>query len=304
MTLTLNLGDLGSRAARIASAGNSGIRRIATQATTRGADEENGLISVYNAINKFGSGLMRGTLQAFANLFTFSWSKLWGMLVGGFQFLINFNWNATDAQLDGQIKQAEIGLAAARGRLAGQSLGYAICGLVPTATIAVFNEPMALYILKELGEEAAEEISASLANLITLQFKQQARSAFVNLYKNYRSLFRTGVEGIAQTLVDVGVLTQDTVANMFIKRNEPWSFASALSDSIESIADPAEQAYAEEFWDELQDSCIDAGYIVAGGIDGYMAQQRISNLSVFGRERIIEITPNRAIDSTPGMITP
>jgi hypothetical protein len=305
MTLTLSLNSLGSRTARIAAAGSNGIRRIAVNATTTHEDENNPLASIYEGIEKFGQSLIRGTLQAFGNLFSFSWSKLWGMAVSTGLFLINFNWNITDQQIDEQIKQAEVGLAAARGSLAGQSLGFAVCGLIPTATIAVFNEPLALYMMKELGEEAAEEIAQSLANLVTLQLQQQVRRGFFALFKNYRTLFRGAAIGFANILVSAGVLTQDSVNKANENRNKPWSLAGALESSIDSIKDPSEQAYAEEFWDEFQDSCIEAGFVVAGAADSYFAQQKLANQSLLGEYGVITIEPTRdANDTTTINVTP
>lgn len=299
MPLTLSLSSLGSRSARAAATASTGIRRIAINATTT-PDNDDPLTSFYNGLEKFGQSLMRGFVQVFGGIFSFSWSKLWGMAVSGGLFLINFNWNITDKQLDDQIKQTEIALAAARGTLAGQSLGFAVCGLIPTATIAVFNEPLALYMMKELGEEAAEEIASSLANLVRLQFQQQVRRGFAALFKNYRTLLRGAAVGFAQILVTAGILTQDSVDKANKNRNEPWSLASALEDSIESIKDPAEQAYAEEFWDEFQDSCIEAGFIVAGAADSYFAQQRMANEAILGgSETTVEIDFDRSTDLTP-----
>lgn len=298
MSLSISLGSLASRATRKASAGSSGIRRIAINATTGSGDDDNDLVNVYQAIEKFGQSLMRNSLQVLANFFTFSWAKLWGMAVSGGLFLINFNWNSTDKQLDEQIKQAEIGLAASKGSLAGQSLGYSVCGFIPTATIAVFNEPLALYMLKELGEEAADDIASSLSNLLYLQFNQQVRKTFTSLFKNYRTLFRGAAIGYAQILVARGILTQESVDAANKKRNEPWSIAIAMEESIESIKDPADQAYAEEFWDEFQESCIEAGFIIANAADSYYAQQKIANASLFGEERVVEIQPIRNQDDT------
>ncbi len=296
MSLSISLNSLASRAARKVAAGSSGIRRIAINATTATQEDDNPVSSVYNAIERFGQSLMRGTLQAFATLFQISWSALWGQTVSLGLFLINFNWNSTDQQLDQQIKQAEIALAAARGSLAGQSLGFAICGLIPTATIAVFNEPLALYMMKELGEEAADEIAASLANLIRLQFNLQARQVFTALFKNYRTLLRGAAIGFANVLVAMGILTQESVDKANKNRNEPWSFAGAMEDSIDSIKDPVEQAYAEEFWDEFQDSCIEAGFIVAGAADSYFAMQKMANQSTLGDYGVVTIEPIRDND--------
>lgn len=296
MTLSLSISSLRSRAIRAAATANTGIRRIAVNATSTPENQDDPL---YNGLEKFGQSLMKGTLSVFSNIFSFSWTKFWGQAVKASLFLLNFNWNISDKQLDDQIKQAEIALAGARGSLAGQSLGFAVCGLIPTATIAVFNEPLALYMMKELGEEAAEEISQSLANVINLQLQLQVRRGFTALFKNYRTLFRGAAIGFAQTLVNFGVLDQESVDKANKNRNQPWSIAGALEDTIERIKDPQEQAYAEEFWDEFQEACIEAGFIVAGAADSYFAQQKMATqAAIGGDETTIELTFDRSIDAT------
>lgn len=298
MPLTLNLSNLSSRVARVASVGNAGVRRIAVNATASRDRQEEGLLGIYNAVEKFGRSLMSFAFNALKSLLTLDWKKLWEKVVGGVQFLLNFDWNTTDAQLDAQIKQAEIALAAAKGSLAGQSLGFAICGFAPAITTAVFNEPLGLYMMKELGEEAAEEIAGSLARLVSLQTQLAAKRAFFTIFKNYRTLLRGAALGIAQGLVFAGVLTQESVDKANKKRNEPWSFASALEESIDSIKDPEEQAYWEEFWEELGDSCIEAGFIIANSADSYFAMQKMANESTFGKDKTIEITLNRDAQSS------
>lgn len=223
---------------------------------------------------------------------------MWAQVTSAVRYALNFNINISDAEIDQQIKQAEIALAAARGSLAGQSLGYAICGILPTATIAVFNEPLALYMIKEVGEEAIEDISASLANLVSLQLQQYVRKGFFQLFKNYKSLFRGAAIGFANILVRAGILTQESVDKANKERSKPWSIASALEESIESIEDPIAQAYAEEFWDEFGESCIEAGYIVANSADSYFAMQKMLNASMLGEEKLIEIQPIRDPEPT------
>lgn len=297
MTLSLSLGNLNSRATRRSAAPSGGVRRIATNATTE-SNEQGGFLGFFNGALKFGVSLVSKAFGLITNVLKFSWSALWGGIVRGTQFLLNFNWNITDKQIDDQIKQAEIGLAAARGSLAGQSLGFAVCGILPTATIAVFNEALALHMMAELGEEAADEIATSLATLVSLQLQQTVRRGFFGLFKNYRTLFRGAAVGFANVLVQAGVLSQESVDKANKNRNQPWSIASALEDTIDSITDPSQQAYAEEFWDEFGDSCIEAGFIVASGADSFFAMQQIANRSLLGSERIIEIDPNRDEDGS------
>lgn len=293
MTLTMNLGDFQSRAVRLSSTANQGVRRIAVNADTQEEDNDGGFLRSFDGALKFGASLVGNLFNSLGGFLRFSWSALWGTVTRAGLFLINFNWNITDAQIDDQIKQADIALSAAKGSLAGQSLGFAVCGLIPAATIAVFNEPLGLYMMSELGEEAADEIAGSLATLVQLQLQQTARRGFFSLFKNYRTLFRGAAIGFATALKSVGILSQESIDKATTNRNKPWSIAIALEDTVDSIVDPSQQAYAEEFWDEFQDSCIEAGFIVAGSADSYFALQKMANQSQFGSERIVEIQPIR-----------
>lgn len=300
MAITLALSTLSSRTTRLVSTANAGVRRFAIRATTSNSSSSNNpLVDFYDGLNRFGNSLMQNVLNVFKAVFSFSWTKLWGMCVRTYFFLFNFNWNSTDTQLNAKIQQAEIALAASKGRLAGQTLGFAVCGVIPTATIAVFNEPLALYILKELGEEAGEEIAGALASLIQLQAEQLVRIGFINLFKNYRNILRPAALGIAQVLVSAGILSQDQVDKANKSRNEPWSFAKALDETIDDIKDPLQKSYAEEFYDEFGEACIEAGYIVARGADSFFAEQRMAHEEYFGSEHVIEIEPIRNSDPTP-----
>lgn len=293
MALSLTLSSLASRATRTASAGTTGIRRIATNAITSSQqNNESPLVSIYDGLNRFGECLMKLAIRSITSIFAFSFYRLWGWVVSGALQIVNFNWNITDRQLDEQIEQAEIALRGARGALRGATLGYAICGFIPTATIAVFNEAMALYALKELGEEAAEEIGALAANYINLQLQKNAKQNFANLYKNYRSILRPAAVATANLLVQFGVLSQDTVDKAVTERKKPWSFHSLLEDSIESVPNLGDRQELEEFWENLEESCIEAGYIVAGSIDAYLAQQQVSNSSLLGNTRTVMLSPS------------
>lgn len=295
MPLTLSLASFRSRTIRTESTQGQNVRRIATSGTARQDDGEGGFLDIVSGALKFGVSLL-STVWKGLKFLAFSWSKLWGWIQRGALFLWNFNWNISDKQIDDQIKQAEIALAASKGSLAGQSLGFVVCGLLPAATIAVFNEALALYIIKELGEEAIDEIAGGLANLISLQFQQTVRQTFFALFKNYRTLFRGAAIGFANSLVKIGQLNQVDVDKAVKNRNEPFTFASLKDEQIEAIASPTSKAYWEEFWDEFQDSCIEAGFIVAAGADGFFAQQRMATQAALGSEHIVEIQPIRNLD--------
>lgn len=298
MPLALNLSNFSSRRIRTASVAG-GVRRIATTGTAQQGELE-GFAAVWDITKKFGASLMSFAFAAIAHLLKFDFQKLWGQIVSGALFIWNFNWNITDAQIDDQIKQAEIALAAQQGTLRGQALGRVICGIVPAIGVAVFNQPLALYMMRELGEDSADEIASNLATLVSLQFQQTSRVAFFTLFKNHRTLFRGAAKGFADAMVRLGQFNQADVDKMNKKRNQPWSFSNAKDEQIEGIKNPVDRAYWESLWDEFQDSCIEAGFIIAGAADGFFAQQKMANQSQFGTERIIEIEPMRnEIEGTP-----
>lgn len=297
MTLAISLSSLSSRLTRTSATGATGIRRIAINAT-KGIGGDQKPESIWDGLARIAGSIVSGIVAAFKIVASINWTKIWSAIVSASLFILNFNWNVSDDDLDKQIKGAEAAIAGAKGALAGASLGFAICGIIPTATIAVFNEAMALHILKELGEDAAEEIASAVANLIKLQLRQMLRKGFTALYKNFRHLLRPAALGVAQLLVNAGILDQDSVDKANKNRNEPWSFASALENTIENIKDPNEQQYAEEFWEELGEACIEAGYIVAGGIDSYLAQQRLASASILGSTTVVSIAPVRSAAPT------
>lgn len=124
------------------------------------------------------------------------------------------------------------------------------------------------------------------------------KKAFIGIYKNYRSILRPAALGVASLLVRTGYFSQASIDKANKKRNEPWSFVTAHDETIESIKDPIEQAEAEEFWEELGDACIEAGYVIAGSLDSYFAQQKLANDATFGSEKTVEILLNRDADET------
>lgn len=298
MVLTLVLSALKSRQVRSAI-GSAGVRRFAANAVTNVDDAEKGTTNkIFQGFSRFGNSLLKELQQRFGRKAEINFSTLWAKTHQSVQFLLTFNWNITDKQLDEQIKQGVIAIAGQAGTLAGGALGYLLCGAVPGAALLAVNEPLAIHALAELGEEAADEIADNIAGLVNAIAQQAMRYTFATIYKNFRHVLRPAALKIAQQMVDIGVLDQESIDKANKNKNEPWSFAEALDDTVERIKDPIKQAYVENFWDELGDACIEAGYVVANAVDSFYAQQRIANDMFFGKERTVEILLNRDADET------
>lgn len=296
MPLSLELEQLGSRLIRKAVS-SDGIRRIAKNALEEKREgETNIIVRVYNAISKFGNSLMGETIKLLTTGFQFGWAALWGATVSAVQFIWNFNWNASDAELDSQINSSFNALAGSLGGTIGNALGWLACGAIPGVVIAAFNEPMGLYVLEQVGEEALEEIAGNLANLIKQTATSLVRAATIWSYKNIRTLWRKPDSVFKQQLIASG-MKPDSVEKAMQERNKPWSFAQKTEDFIDNIPNQFVKNFTEELFEEFADACIEAGYVVAGSVDSYLAMQKTANQNILGEEKTVEILLNRSADS-------
>lgn len=295
MALNLNLANFASRNVRKAI-GNNGIRRFATNALEQKANDQTNIITkAWNGLSHFG-GFLLSKVGWQPPWVKFTLSTLWGWFTGGVQFVWNFNWNASDKELDQSVTSAFNALGGTLGGTIGSALGYLACGAVPGAVIFAFNEPMGAYVLKELGEEALDEMAGNVANLIRQTGNLLMRSVAVSIYKNVRSLLRKPDSKVRQQLMSQGKLSPEQINKAIAARNKPWSFAIAFDDFVERIPNAFLRNFVEELVEEFADSCVEAGYVVANAMDSYLATQKLANDGFFGKEKTVEIILNRDAD--------
>ena len=300
MALSINIANLASRVART-NISPSGIRRFAVNASMTQNPTGGGLPGkLWAGFSRFGGFLISGVIAAL-NVVAFSLRAMWGFCVSLFQFVWNFNWNATDTELDDTIKASFNALGGTVGGTLGNALGYLACGAVPGALVAVFNEPLGLHILQEVSETAVDEIASNLANLITQSSQLLIKSAVVFLYKNTRVMFRDSGDMLRAKLVAEGKVNAADIEKAVATRNKPWSFSSAFQEKVESIPVPFIKNFVEEFVEEFSDSCIEAGYVVAGASDSFLAANQTATNAYNGGTTTITISPVRsaATPATP-----
>lgn len=292
MPLNLNLANFGSRSARKAI-GNNGIRRFARSALEQKQDEGGNIFQkAWNGFGRFTGFLIDGVKAIFGGL-QFALGTLWGWFVSFSQFIWNFNWNASDEELDKSIVSSFNSLGGTLGGTLGSALGYLACGAVPGAILFAFNEPMGAYVLREVGEEAFDEIAGNVAALIRQTGNLLVKASVTWLYKNIRNLWRKPDSEFKRQLIAKGNMKPEDINKALADRNKPWSFALFTENLIESIPNEFLKNFVEELLEEFADSCIEAGYVVTNSMDSYLAMQKLSNDGFFGKERTIEITLNR-----------
>jgi hypothetical protein len=282
----LVLRDLGSRKIRESSTGGSLVRTWSATATTS-SDNKGFLENLWDGASRFVGFLVSGVIS----LLSFSWTKLWGWIVGGVTFVANFDWNLTDESIDKQIQGLWDSFGGILGSAVGRAIGWIGCGLVPAAVIMTFNESLATHLLKEVGEQAINEMLDAATEVIQAGFRMGVQASFLWLYKNVRRALKDPNNPFGMALR--GVVGATNVENW--GKGESWTIASAIENAIESIPNTFLRNFVEEAWEEGTEACIEAGYAIAGGIDSFLAEQAIANNNILGTERIVEITPDRTV---------
>lgn len=253
---------------------------------------ENGLFESAGSIIQAALSFLGGLL-GFAQ---WSLSSLIGWLQTGTYYIWNFNWNQTDAQLNSQLEAAQAGLAGISGGALGNFLGYATCGIIPAAGITVFSPQLGLYLLREVGEEAAQEAVGYISAMASASFSLSLQTIFFSSFKGNRALYNAAanIAGNALDLVIPGNLNWDKYREQRSKENGLVSFSDFVEESLETLPIPA-QAFFESFFEELGEGCFEALYVLAGSFDNWLGEQKLAKEQILGPRRQIEVTPNREI---------
>ena len=280
------LRDLASRKFRSSSTGGNLIRTWSASATATTPGNGGILETVINGALRFGNFLISGVVS----LISFSFTKLWSWIVSATQFIYNFDWNISDTAIDKQIEGLWNSFGGILGGAVGRTIGWIGCGLVPAATVFSFNQSMGAYLLKEVGEQALDEMLDAASEVINAGFRMGAQATFLWLYKDVRRALKDPSNPFGAALRSV--MGDKNIDNW--GTGESWTIAKAVEKKIESIPNAFWKNFTEEALEEGSEACIEAGFAVAGGIDAWLAQQAMQRNALLGSDRTVEIAPDRS----------
>ncbi|MBD2100268.1 hypothetical protein [Leptolyngbya sp. FACHB-261] len=238
--------------------------------------------------------LLTSGLSLLFGIGAFTLTSLWGLFTSTVQYIWQFNWNTTDPSIDAQMKNLWDSFGGLLGGLAGNAVGWLSCGILPGAVIFSFNAPMGAYVLKEVGEEAMEEFIGNLQVVVQSGLRSAVQAGILWLYKNVRRWLKQPGNKFGLALFGGDA---EKLAKWGEQNSQPWSFAQAFENKIESIDNQFVQNFVEEFFDEAFDACVEAGYVVAGSIESYLATQRMVQEQALGKARTVEIQPDRTVEN-------
>lgn len=276
--------------------GNNRTRTIARASSDGGNWFTRAFKSFGGGLAKFGGWLLSGLGFTGGAIF----QKLWSWIQGGIGFIFNFNWNITDKEIDSILRGMRLALVGQLGETFGNSIGFLICGILPGVVIAKFNKPLAAYVLKEVSEEAFDELMGNLRVLLRQSANTLAAHAFYGLYKNTRNFIKDFFKDPNSPQSQfgrrlIGDNFNDAIKSWGAEGSKPWSFSIGLQNWIESIENDYVQEFVENAWEGFVEGCSEAGFVLAQSLDSWYAQQRLQNNQVLGEETAIEITPNREV---------
>ncbi|MGB3761273.1 MAG: hypothetical protein WBA07_33680 [Rivularia sp. (in: cyanobacteria)] len=288
MSLTLAIKSFASRSTRKSATGGK-IRKFAANAGSKVKKEPSGFTAkLWDGFAKFSVSLLGEVWGLLSGFVSWSATAIWGTIIAAKEFIFNFNWNPSDAQLDADIKNAFNALPGIVGSVLGKATGYIACGAIPTAIIFSFNESLGYHIFKELGEEALDEFAGEIANIVRITFRAVGVSAFAFAHKQIRTLWRETDDNFKKRLESAG-LNKKYVEDAISERNKPFIIRQKLDQRVESIKSKPLKDFVENFLDEFDSGCVEAGYVVAGGIDSYVAQQEAGKDILQGKSQNIEV---------------
>lgn len=247
-----------------------GIRTITVRATTK--DKDKGVLAnIWGGITSVVGNLLKGLMAGL------SWSltNIWGLISTSVMFIMNFNWNVTEAEIQAEIDNAITTAAGILGQEVGRTLGFLLCGALPTLSLFSINPVMARAVASQVAPELLDELVENYATAIRQIGSLALRAGGLWLYGAIRRMWRGSDSEVKERLKSQGV-SEEQINKEIENRNKPFTFAQKIQEGIEAIPNEAFKNFVENAYEEFGSSCIEAGYVVAGAIDSYIYQRKTS----------------------------
>lgn len=273
MTLQLEYEKLRSLAIRKATA-PGGIRKLDLKAGA--VVSKNANTGWFGTVIDWGKkfvGFVLGALKWIG----VSFQSAWGWLMSVKRTLMNFDWNMSDAAIDKAIAQKWVQFGGVLGGFAGQVVGWGVSVGATKAILGAINPMLAVAVTTALKREAVEELFGELNGFLRQSANLAMGAFFLWAYKGLRWIN----DSLAERL---GVEKPDRSKPNILSQEFTKLRIKVFGDDDTFLGN-----FAEEFFEELDESITEAGFVVANELDSYYAQKAQGNY-------ILEFKPERESD--------
>ncbi|WP_156815590.1 hypothetical protein [Pseudanabaena sp. PCC 6802] len=210
-------------------------------------------------------------------------TTVWSWLIGAATAIVNFDWNASDKQIEEWIKGNNIALAStwgnAVGEIAGSVAALAIGAGVSLLVPVIGGKALAAIVKSRLIAERADDVIGALRSALQATVGTMAKNSGLSLYVNIRKAIRLipafkgwGREG-----------------------GKPFIIAEKVEEAIQAIPNEYLRAFTDSAVDQFFESFVESGYIVANTIDEQWQLHKASATTILGKETTLEIYPDPEI---------
>lgn len=266
--------NLASRGIRSAAVPNG--RRVISSA----ASGEGGFFGFLATV---AQSLLKDLFSKISQAITWTFTSIWTAIVVATSFIVNFNFNITDTEIQAQIDNSFLTIAGLLGQAAGKTLGYLACGALPTLGILVISPEVFEAIAPKITEELLEQLATEYSTIIYQSSRLLLNAGFLWLYGSIRRAFRGSDEDLKNRLKAAGA-NEDKIKKELEARSKPFILSQRIQENIDSIQGKKTKAFVDQAYQEFGMACTEAGYIVAGALDSYIYQKKLAT-----NENLIEI---------------
>jgi hypothetical protein len=301
--LTLAKQALGSRAVRKTITGNNRLRLIdpSHPISNRKDDKGNFLKPLFDA-GKFIFNVVGFLFNVAGSIFVtaITW------LHQGYIALKNFNWNATDDQLEKQFDSQLVALAGIWGGTLGKAvgwsvaigLGYGVALFLPVVGSAALARTVASRAAGEGLEELAAQFKGALQQTTRVLAQGAATTAYINIRKWIKSADITTLTRF------FGLGNARYIKEKWGNSGEPeLSMQKWQEDRIQSIDNKYLQAFVRSLAEEAEEGFIEGGYVVAHELDAAYQAAKQANQNQHGKRRTVRITPDKRLKTEQIVLT-
>lgn len=284
--------DMASTKIRTAIAGKNGVRTLSTS----GVSEKKGVFGkIVDWVSK-NVGWLVGKLWEWVQSWEINFTKVWEFLVNKTQFLMNFNFAASDKSLEEGLKSLRNSLIERQWELAGYSLGTAIVSIAAGGAAFLFNEAAGIYLMKEAGPEIFQDLATEVASTLTTWRQYQSQEKFTKWFIKSRKLLKAAAldpQNQALNQYAEKVWGKEAIQQWGDKDGQ-WSINSWIQKKIDKLPEE-QQGRVESFLEGLGEGIIETGYTIAGALDRYFFEEKVNDIHSEGGKKMRQITliPNR-----------
>ncbi|MBG1268250.1 hypothetical protein [Nostoc sp. WHI] len=225
-----------------------------------------------------------------AGIIGFSLTQLISTVASTSNFVLNFDINQTDAQLDQLLAQKIQGFYGLLGTTVGTSMGYLVCGAIPGAVSFAFNPAVGAAIMRDLDDDARSEILGQVNVIARTAFQTMINAELANRFKSSRRFLKknpdTGFSKIVRSIIG-----EENWKKWGDSNNSSFTIhQNIIEKRIEAIPDKGKREFLEQALEGFADSCLESGYIVANNLDSQLAAQALMRQNLLGRPTDVSIS--------------